>query len=104
MSGVSQVSVRPGPSQPRGRLPVTLPMASAVFRMSSRSFVTFCMLRWVKPWPTELPFALGRGLHDVRIGVKSAAVDVHHAGNIEFVVDVQQTPEAHAIAVFMPAP
>ena len=28
-------------------------MARAVLRMSSRSFSTFCMLRWVKPWPTN---------------------------------------------------
>jgi hypothetical protein len=33
MSGVSQVSVRPGPSQPRGRLPVAFAMASAVLHL-----------------------------------------------------------------------
>jgi hypothetical protein len=37
--------------QPRGRRPVAFVMASTTLRMSSRSFSTFCMLRWVKPWP-----------------------------------------------------
>jgi hypothetical protein len=46
-SGVSQVSVSPGPSQPRGRLPVKARIASVVLAMSSRSFSTFCMLRCV---------------------------------------------------------
>jgi len=38
-------------SQPRGFRPVALAMTSRTLRMSARSFSTFCMLRWVKPWP-----------------------------------------------------
>src|SRR5215813_2569752 len=37
----------------------------------------------------ELPFALDRRLHDLRIGGDGAAVDVHHARNFKFVVDLE---------------
>ena len=43
--------MRPGPSQPRGGLPVAFLIAAVVIWMSAFSSGTFCMLRWVKPWP-----------------------------------------------------
>ena len=39
-----------------------------------------------------------------RIGLDGDAVDVHHAGNLEVVINLQQPPEADAVAVFVPAP
>src|SRR5262245_6429055 len=52
----------------------------------------------------ELPFAIDAGLHDVGESIHRDTVDVHDAGNLEVVVDLQKPPEADAIAVFVPAP
>src|SRR5262245_12250776 len=52
----------------------------------------------------ELPFALDAGLDDIGKGFDRGAVDVHDAGNLELVIDLQQAPEADAVAVFVPAP
>src|SRR6476661_2142441 len=52
----------------------------------------------------ELPFAVEARLDDVGIGLDGNAVDVHHAWNLEVIVDLQEAPEADAVAVFMPAP
>src|SRR4029079_15599304 len=52
----------------------------------------------------ELPLAFDAGFHDAGIRLHADAVDVHHAGNPEFVIDLQQPPETDAISVFMPTP
>src|SRR6185295_8796447 len=52
----------------------------------------------------ELPIAIDAGLHDVRVRLYGDAVDVHHARNLEIIVDLQQPPETHAISILMPAP
>ena len=49
-SGVSKVSARPGPIQPRGAAPVASAMVSMVRRMTARSSGSRLMTRWMKPW------------------------------------------------------
>ena len=52
----------------------------------------------------ELPVALDASLYDVGIGFDRDSIDVHHAGNLEVVIDLQKPPEADSVAVFVPAP
>ena len=77
---------------------------SALLLMSARSFSTFCMLRWVKPWPMNSQLRSTQALTRSGKAFDRDAVDVHHARNLELVIDLQQPPEADAVAVFVPAP
>ena len=46
------------------------------------------MLRWVKPWPTNSQLRSTQALTIVGKGLDRDAVDVHHAGNLEVVIDL----------------
>ena len=80
MSGVSQVSVRPGPSQPRGGLPVAL-ISLAHLADIGALVLDLLHVALGEAVADELPLALDRRLHDRRERLDGAAVDREHGGN-----------------------
>ena len=81
--------MRPGPSQPRGRLPGRLLDHFGAFADVGALVLDLLHVALGEAVADELPFAVDARLHDVGIGLHGNAVDVHHARNLEVVVDLQ---------------
>ncbi len=103
-SRVSSVSVRPGLSQPRGGLPGEL--ADRLDRVADGgALVVDAMHRPLhEAVAHEVPAGLEGGLAGLR--VERAAAAVHRESRLELAraQHVEETPEAHPHAVFVPRP
>ena len=96
--------MRPGPSQPRGGLPVALAMTVAYFADIGALVRNLLQIALGETVAHELPIALDGRAHDRRVGGKRRAVDRNDAGYRELVEHFDEAPKADAIAVFVPGP
>ena len=81
--------MRPGPSQPRGRLPGRLLDYFGALADVGALVLDLLHVALGVAMADEFPFAFDASLHDVGVGLHRDAVDVHDARNLEVVVDLQ---------------
>ncbi len=103
-SGVSSVCVRPGPSQPTGRLPGKA--FDDVERVLDHRFLVrlFMDRALLIGMAHEFPGVVFRFLRDARVIFADARVECERRPDILALEQIEEAPHADPHAVFMPAP
>ena len=92
MSSVRTVSVMPGLSQPRGALPVLLPMTETLSLISARSSASVWALRMIElvtPWP----------IHSQRSLLPASMICGYSRQTSEFSATLPRTPNFCMISI-----
>ena len=101
---MSQVSVRPGPSQPRGRLPGDRRIAIGGLCDVLALVLDLLHVALAKAVTHEFPVALICGIDDCAVAAIAEPLIASTAGTPKSSNTCEQPPEADAVAIFVPGP
>ena len=103
-SSVSKVCVRPGPNQPRGRLPGELLDHAHGPGDDGALVVELVHGDLLVGVRVELPAAVHAGPDHLRVGLADLGIDGHRRLGADALVHLAHAPEGDAHAVLVPAP